>query len=150
MKELLTTSKQSTTPKSTIARKIWTLAVCWALTFSNISCGNPTQKDIMKQENKVENISFQVSHYINARKNYVKKYNTLYRYPKTPKNEADIRRSMQQLYEAISDYDKKIEKLAGQKIKEQNKLNEQIWRLGTWGIPTWPIDANRRDFLLAI
>ena len=61
-----------------------------------------TSEDFIKEKDKES-----CQDCINAR------YNKLHRYPRTPENEADIYKSMQQLYEVISDYDEKIQKLAG-------------------------------------
>jgi flagellar hook-associated protein FlgK len=85
----------------------------------------------MEQEKKVEDLSFQISHYINARKQFVEKYNTLLKYPKTKANKNAINESLLQLYEVITDYDEKIEDLAKDKINAEVDLNDYIADLGS-------------------
>lgn len=139
-----------TKKKSWIAQKVVAITLSWILAFWNISCGNTTQKDVRKQQAKVENLSFQISHYISVRKDFVEKYNNLLKYPKNKSNENDINNSLSQLYEAITDYDKKIAKLAEKKIDAEIDLNEYKANLWSWFIPSWPIDPNRWDYLLTI
>ncbi len=130
--------------------KLSTLALCWALAFWNISCSKTTQEDVNKQQEKVESISFQVSHYINARKQLVKDYNTLLRYPRTETNKSDINKSLAQIYEVITDYDKKIENLAKDRIEAIDDLNSYISNVERSYTPNEPLDPNRWDFLLTI
>jgi chromosome segregation ATPase len=118
--------------------------------LSNISCGNATQKDVADQQKKIESISFQISHYINARKSLVTNYNELLKYPKTESNKNDINRSLAQIYEKIAEYDEKIEDLAEDKLEAIDDLNEYISDLEINYAPDKPIDPNRRDFLLTI
>lgn len=145
-----------TLTSSTSVRKSWfnskmlSLALWAALTFWNISCWNTTQKDVMEKQEKVENLSFQISHYISARKGFVEKYNKLLKYPKNKTNEANINNSLSQLYEVIVDYDEKIADLAEDKIDAEVNLNEDIANLWNWFNLKWPIDPNKRDFLLTI
>ena len=143
-------STHTSEKRNKIAHKAITLALSGALILWNVSCGNITQKDIMKQEAKVENLSFQLSHYISARKDFVEKYNKLLKYPKTKSNEADINNSLSQLYEVIVDYDKKIANLAKNKINAEVDLNKDIANLWNWFSLKWPIDPDKWDFLLAI
>ena len=139
------------TPKrSGFMWKALTIALCGALTFGNISCWKTTEKDVMEQEKKVEDLSFQISHYINARKQFVEKYNTLLKYPKTKANKNAINESLLQLYEVITDYDEKIEDLAKDKINAEVDLNDYIADLGSWVLPSNPIDPDKWDFLLTI
>ena len=143
------TLSQQATERRWITWKALTFALCWVLSLSSMSCGNKTEKDVMEQEKKVENLSFQISHYINARKWFVEKYNTLLSYPKTDANKSRINKSLSQLYDVIVEYDKKIEDLAEDKIDAEIDLNEYIANLGTNTLPNSPIDPNVWDFLLA-
>lgn len=145
-----TLATHTTKRKSSIPHKAIAIALSWVLAFWNISCGKTTQKDVIKQQTKVENLSFQISHYISARKEFVEKYNNLLKYPKNKSNENDINNSLSQLYEAIADYDKKIAKLAENKIDAEIDLNKYKANLWSWFIPNWPIDPNRWDYLLTI
>ena len=139
-----------TSEKRWIIWKAFTLALCGTLTFGGASCGHKTEKDIMEQQKKVETLSFQISHYITARKWFVEKYNTLLRYPKTETNKAQIYESLSQLYDVISEYDEKIADLAEDKLDAEVDLNDYIANLGTDILPNNPIDPNKWDFLLAI
>ena len=130
--------------------KFFTLALWWALAFGNISCGKTSQKDVVEQQKKIENISFQISHYVNARKELVTTYNKLLMYPKTNANKSDINKSLSQIYEVISEYDEKLKELAEDKIEAIDKLNEYISDLEVSFSPDKPIDPNKRDFLLTI
>ena len=147
MEKLTTTD---TPRKSGLMWKTLTLALCGALSLSMISCWNTTSKDVLKQQKKVESLSFQISHYIDARKQLVEDYNKLLKYPKSKSNKYDINRSLAQIYEKISEYDEKLEDLAEDKLKAIDKLNEYIWNLEVNYAPNEPIDPNRWDFLLTI
>ena len=138
------------TRKSGLMWNVLSLALCWALSFSNISCGNKTQKDVIQQQQKLESINFQLSHYIQARKNLVVDYNKLLKYPKTNSNKNDINKSLYQMFEVITDYDEKIEDLAKDKINAEVDLNDYIADLGSWVLPNNPIDPDKWDFLLTI
>ena len=147
MEKLTTTD---TPRKSGFMWKTLTLALCGALSLSMISCWNTTSKDVLKQQKKVESLSFQISHYIDARKQLVEDYNKLLKYPKNKSNKNDINRSLAQIYEKISEYDEKLEELAEDKLEAIDKLNEYIWDLEVNYAPNEPIDPNRWDFLLTI
>jgi len=143
--ERLTTES---TRKSGLMWNVLSLALCGALSFSNISCGNKTQKDVIQQQQKLESINFQLSHYIQARKDLVVDYNKLLKYPKTNSNKNDINKSLYQMFEVITDYDEKIEDLAKDRIEAIDDLNKYISDLGVNSSPNQPIDPNRWDFLL--
>jgi len=136
--------------KSGLIWKTLTFALWVALSFSNISCWNTTQKDVMEQQKKIENLSSQISDYINARKKLAEDYNKLLKYPKSKSNKNDINRSLAQIYEKISEYDEKLEDLAEDKLEAIDKLNEYIWNLEINYAPNEPIDPDRWDFLLTI
>lgn len=136
--------------KKWIWQKAINLALFTMISFGTASCRSTTEKDVMDQQNKIENIDFQISHYITARKDFVEKYNKLLAYPKTEANKNRIKESLWQLYEVIRDYDEKIEDLAEDKIDAEVDLNDYIADLGTWALPNNPIDPNKWDFLLAI
>jgi len=136
--------------KSRLILKTLSCVLCWTMALSNISCGKATQKDVENQQSKIESISFQISHYINARKELVADYNKLLRYPKTDSNKADINRSLAQIYRVISDYDEKIKDLAEDKLEAIDKLNEYTSNLEVSFSPSEPIDPNRWDFLLTL
>lgn len=145
-----TLSTNASKKKKDFMWKLSTLALCGALTFWNISCCETTQEDVNKQQEKVESISFQISHYINARKQLVEDYNKLLRYPRTESNESDINRSLAQIYEVIIDYDKKIENLAKDRIEAIDDLNSYISDVEVNYTPNEPLDPNRWDYLLTI
>ena len=145
-----TLSAKTPEKKSWILEKALTLALCGTLTLWNMSCGHKTEKDVMEQQKKVETLSFQISHYINARKWFVEKYNTLLKYPKTEANKAQIYESLSQLYEIIAEYDEKIADLAEDKLDAEVDLNDYIAEAGSRILPSNPIDPNKRDFLLTI
>ena len=147
MEKLTTTD---TPRKSSLMWKILTLALCGALSLSMISCWNTTSKDVLKQQKKVESLSSQISHYIDARKELVEDYNKLLKHPKSKSNKNDIKRSLAQIYEKISKYDEKLEDLAEDKLEAIDKLNEYIWNLEINYAPNEPIDPDRWDFLLTI
>jgi hypothetical protein len=144
------TLSTKTSEKRSLAWRIFTLALCGALAIGNVSCGHKTEKDILEQENKIENINFQISHYISARKWFVEKYNKLLKYPKNESNKIRINESLSQLYDAITNYDEKLEDLAEDRIDAEKDLNEYISDLGSWNLPNKPLDPNRWDFLLTI
>ena len=144
------TLSQRTSEKKWIIWKAFTVALCGVLAFGSASCGHKTEKDVMEQQKKVETLSFQISHYISARKWFVEKYNTLLKYPKTEANKAQIYESLSQLYDVISEYDEKIADLAEDKLDAEVDLNDYIANLGTDILPSNPIDPNKWDFLLAI
>ena len=151
MEKIITTETgKRKTNKSKWIKDFYILTLCWALTLSSISCGKTTQKDVMEQQKKLESISFQISHYINARKKLVWDYNKLLQYPKTNSNKADIERSLAQIYEVISDYDEKIKDLAEDKLEAIDDLNKYISDVEVNFSPNKPIDPNRWDFLLTI
>lgn len=145
-----TLSPKTPENKSWIWKKAFTLALCGALAFWSVSCGHKTEKDVMEQQKKVETLSFQISHYINARKWFVEKYNTLLKYPKTEANKAQIYESLSQLYDIIAEYDEKIADLAEDKLDAEVDLNDYIAEAGSRVLPGNPIDPNKWDFLLAI
>jgi len=151
MEKIITTETgERKTNKSNLIRNLSIFTLCWALALSNASCGKATQKDVADQQKKIESLSFQISHYINARKELVSDYNKLLQYPKTDSNKADIERSLAQIYEVISDYDEKIKDLAEDKLEAIDDLNEYISDTEVLFIPNKPIDPNRWDFLLTI
>lgn len=125
-------------------KTLLTLALCGAL----ISCWKTTPKDVIKQQKKIENISYQISHYIQARKDLVVKYNKLLTYPQTESNKYDINESLTQMYEVISEYDEKIKNLSKNKLKAIDDLNEDIADLKVSFSPNEPLDPNRWDYLL--
>lgn len=136
--------------KNWIWKKALTLALCGVLAFGSASCGHKTEKDVMEQQKKVETLSFQISHYINARKWFVEKYNTLLKYPKTESNKVQIYESLSQLYDIIAEYDEKISDLAEDKLDAEVDLNDYVAEAGSRILPGNPIDPNRWDFLLII
>lgn len=151
MEKIITTETgERKTNKSNLIRNLSIFTLYWALALSNASCGKATQKDVADQQKKIESLSFQISHYINARKELVSDYNKLLQYPKTDSNKADIERSLAQIYEVISDYDEKIKDLAEDKLEAIDDLNEYISDTEVHFIPNKPIDPNRWDFLLTI
>lgn len=139
-----------TSRKTGLMWKTLTFALAVALSVGNVSCGKTTQKDIVKQQKKIESVSFQISHYIQARKELVMDYNKLLAYPKTDSNKADINKSLAQIYEKITEYDEKLEDLAEDRIEAINDLNEYISDIEVDFSPNEPIDPNRWDFLLAM
>lgn len=136
------------TKKSWILLKALTLALCWTLTFGNISCGGPSPKDVMKQEQKMERINFQIANYIKARKKLVEDYNSLLAYPVTESNKWDIKLSLSGIYETIVEYDEKIQDLSEDRLDAEKDLNYYTAEVESAYTPNTPIDPNRWDFLL--
>ena len=132
-----------------------TLALCgtliwiWAWTTS---CWRATEKDVIKETQKFEIVKNDLKWYIDGRKEFVRKFNILLAYPATPQNQADINNSLRQLYDIITTYDKKIEKLWREKLDTEAKLNKFITESAATGnpMPSTPISEERRDFLLAM
>ena len=145
-----TLSIKTSEKKNVFMWKLSMLALCGVLTFWNISCWKTTQEDVNKQQEKVEGISFQISHYINARKELVEDYNKLLRYPRTESNKYDINRSLAQMHEVIMEYDKKIENSAKERIDAIDDLNSYISDVEINFAPNEQLDPNRWDYLLTI
>lgn len=113
------------------------------------SCWKTTPKDVNDQKHKVELLSMNISHYINARKKLVNDYNTILAYPRTQSNEYEIDNHLCLLEEQIYEYDKKIKDLVEDKLDAEVTLNEKIEDRGTaWVHST--IDPNKWDYLLTI
>jgi hypothetical protein len=72
------------------------------------------------------------------------------RYPRTETNKSDINKSLAQIYEVITNYDKKIENLAKDRIEAIDDLNSYISNVERSYTPNEPLDPNRWDFLLTI
>lgn len=123
---------------------LWVGISLWAS-----SCWH-TEKDVMKQEKKIEQLSFQISQYIKARKGLVEKYNKLLAYPRTDANKNAIKQSLAQIREQINKYDEKLSDLAKDKIDAEVDLNEHLANLEVYVSPDEPIDPNKWDFLLTI
>lgn len=150
--EKINMEKISTKPhlkKSWLSQKLATLALCGALVFWNISCQMTWNNGAKKQENK-ENIIYELSSYINARKDLVNKYNQLLQYPKSESNRSDINKSLSQIYEVIMKYDKKIEELGKDLIKAIDDYNSWVSKAGKSYSHNEPLDPNRWDYLLKI
>ncbi len=141
------TTRETTLKKSDLIWKIFTLALCWALTLWNVSCGKATQEDIFKQEKKIETISFKISQYKKAYIELWNKYNELFKYPKTEDNKNDINRSLAQMYEKIQEYDEELRKLDGDKIRAIDKLNKLKADAEVNYAPNDTINTHRRDHL---
>ena len=146
MEKIPTTT--TTTKKSKGTLKLLTLLLCWALTVGNVSCGSKTPKDVMKQEQKLETINFQLSNYIKARKKLAEDYNSLLQYPVTESNKRDIKLSLSGIYETIVEYDETIQDLSEDRLKAKKTLNKYTAEVEALYAPDTPIDPNRWDFLL--
>ena len=146
MENLTTTN--TTTKKSGLLWKALTLSLCAALALGNISCGKTTPKDVMKQEQKMEKINFQISNYIKARKKLAEDYNSLLAYPAAESNKRDIKLSLSGIYETIVEYDEKIQELSEDRLDAEKVLNDYTAEIESFYAPNTPIDPNRRDFLL--
>lgn len=111
------------------------------------SCWEITQKDIKEQKDKVELLSLNISHYIDARKKLADEYNTIYNYPRTETNQYEINNHLQLLARQIQEYDEKIEYLIGEKINAENDLTiKKEYEWAAWILA--PVDPDIRDYLL--
>ena len=135
--------------KTSSTSKAIKFALLLAISTCLYSCGKTTERDVLDQQKEIERIDFQISNYINARKELATKYNKLLAYPQTPANSADIKKSLMQIHETIVEYDEKIAELSEERIEAIQDLNEYVSDLETWIAPTDPIDPNRWDFLLS-
>lgn len=140
----------TTTPSKTSWIKWIILATALGLCTISCSCWGPTEKDVADQQQKLEKLSYQISQYINSRKDLVAKYNTLLAYPKTDANKHEINKSLIQIWEKICEYDEKLSDLAKDKIDAESDLSNYIANLKIKVSPNEPIDPNKRDFLLSI
>ena len=140
----------TTAPSKTSWIKWIILATALGLCTISCSCWGPTEKDVADQHQKLETLSYQISQYINSRKDLVAKYNTLLAYPKTDANKHEINKSLIQIWEKICEYDEKLSDLAKDKIDAESDLSNYIANLKIKVSPNEPIDPNKRDFLLSI
>ena len=140
----------TTAPSKTSWIKWIILATALGLCTISCSCWGPTEKDVADQQQKLETLSYQISQYINSRKDLVAKYNTLLAYPKTDANKHEINKSLIQIWEKICEYDEKLSDLAKDKIDAESDLSNYIANLKIKVSPNEPIDPNKRDFLLSI
>ena len=110
------------------------------------------RKDVIKETQKFEIVKNDIRWYINSRKEFVRKFNTLLAYPATPQNQSDINNTLRQLYDTITKYDDLIKKLWKEKLDTEAKLNKYITESATTGglMPSTPISEDRWDFLLLI
>lgn len=153
-------NKQPESAKSLSSQKrnpFWkaliTLALCGTLVWAwTTSCGRATEKDVIREAQKFEIVKNDLRWYIDSRKEFVRKFNTLLAYPATPQNQADINNTLRQLYDTITKYDDLIRKLWKEKLDTEAKLNRYIIESATTGelMPSTPISENRWDFLLWI
>jgi hypothetical protein len=74
----------------------------------------------------VELLSFNISHYIDARKKLVNEYNTILKYPRTEANQYEIDNHLSLLEEQIEEYDEKIKECVEDKLDAEAELNEKI------------------------
>ncbi len=142
------TTIDTTTKKSGRLWKALALSLCTALTLGNISCGKTTAKDVMRQEQKMEEINHQIANYIKARKKLAEDYNSLLAYPVSESNKRDIKLSLSVIYETIVEYDEKIQELSEDRLDAERVLNDYTAEVEGVYAPNTPIDPNRRDFLL--
>ena len=129
-----------------VSKSLIALSLCGILTLS--SCWGTTEKDVLKQQEEVERVNFQISSYIDARKKLVKDYNKLLNYPKTESNKWDINRSLAAMRSTIIEYDEMIWELAEDRLEAIDNLNRNVADLDVAVSFDTPIDENRRDFLL--
>ena len=152
----MTTNMENLTTTSTAKKpralwKAWPLLLCAALTLGNISCGDITTKDVMKQEQKVEKIKSRLEAYIKARENEANKYNDLLAElatATTDQKKKDIKLSLSGIYETIVEYDKTIQELYENRWDAEKVLTYYTAEAGNSYAPNTPIDPHRRDHLL--
>ena len=78
------------------------------LAFSAISCGETTPGDISRQKEEIEMIGYQLRSYIKSRKDAVRKYNDLIKYPRTEANAWSIEKVRRDQLDKIKLYDKRL------------------------------------------
>jgi hypothetical protein len=128
---------------------ITSAALVWLLGLWAASCWKTTSKDINDSRHKVELLSINIPHYIDARKKLVNEYNNILAYPRTEANEFEIDNHLSLLEEQIYEYDEKIRKLVEEKVDAEATLNKKIGdRWTMWVHPT--IDPDKWDYLLTI
>ena len=128
-----------------------TLIIAALFEFWSPACTTPTGEDIARDKEKIEIISNQLSYLIESRKVLVRKYNELLeRFQAEPENFA-LERSKSQVFDAIKDYNRRIEKLGKKYIKKTKKLDNDILKSQDGRMnPKEPIDENTYDYLLSI
>lgn len=119
------------------------------LTLGSAACGTPNAEDIARDREKIEVISNQLSYLIEARKSLVKKYNELLDRSQREPDNIELEKSKSQVFDAIKDYDKQINKLSKQYIKKTKQLDSDIVDAQNGNLnPKQPIDENKYDYLL--
>ena len=136
-------SRITTEKKSTTLRRALSSALYGALIFANVSCGDSIPQSIMEQEQKIEEINFQLSNYIKARNELAEDYNKL-RKLRTESNKRDVNMSLAGIYETIVEYDERIKELTEEEIENKKILTEEE----TFFIPNDTIPTDRWIHLL--
>ena len=140
-------SRITTEKKSTILHKALTSALYGALIFANVSCGDSIPQSIMEQEQKIEEINFQLSNYIKARNELAEDYNKL-RKLRTESNKRDVNMSLAGIYETIVEYDERIKELTEEELENKKILTEYTTEEETFFIPNDTIPTDRWIHLL--
>ena len=131
--------------------KTFALATMTALSLNLTSCKAPTQVDIVKDKQKIEVASNQLSLLIDQRKEMVNKYNEYLRLSDTPwyKDNLEFENAKAQLYAAIVEQNERIVEAIKHKWKLVKKLNRhQIKALKQSPNPKEPMDPNKFDFAI--
>ena len=119
------------------------------VTLGAAACATPNAEDIARDREKIEVISNQLSYLIEARKDLARKYNELLDRSQHEPDNIELEKSKSQVFDAIKDYDKEINKLSKQYIKKTKQLDSDIVDAQNGNLnPKQPIDENKYDYLL--
>jgi len=128
-----------------------TLIIAALFEFWSPACTTPTGEDIARDKEKIEIISNQLSYLIESRKVLVRKYNELLERSQAEPENFALERSKSQVFDAIKDYNRRIEKLGKKYIKKTKKLDNDVLKSQDGRMnPKEPIDENTYDYLLSI
>ena len=130
--------------------KTFALATMTALSLNLTSCKAPTQVDIVKDKQKIEVVSNQLSLLKDQRKEMVNQYNKYLRLTGTPwYDNLEFENEKARLYDAIVKKDKEIVKAIKHKWKLEGNLNkDQVKALEKSPNPNEPMDPDKFNFAM--
>ncbi len=151
MKETLHISQWNEKKTSHINRwKNLLAASAIALTLASCNTTSSGEK-IARDKEKIEIVSNQLSYLIEARKDLVRKYNILLERSKREPENIALEKSKSQVFDAIKQYNRDIEKLGKRHINATKRLDKDILKSKDGKInPDQPIDEWTYDYLLDI